>query len=55
MRDHKTFGTIFNDDKLVEEFSGLFKTHREIPGNIIAMPNQLKNNGNSHLLQALEA
>jgi len=55
MRDHKTFGTIFHDDKLVEEFSELFKTRRELPDNIIAMPNRLKNNGNSHLLQALEA
>lgn len=55
MRDHKTFGTIFNDDKLVEEFSELFKTRWELPGNIIAMPNRLENNGNSHLLQALEA
>ena len=55
MRDHKTFGTIFNGDKLVEEFSGLFKTRWELPGNIIAMPNRLENNGNSLLLQALEA
>jgi hypothetical protein len=55
MRDHKTFGTIFNDDKLVEEFSELFKNSLELPGNIIAMPNRLENNGNSHLLKALEA
>ena len=55
MRDHKTFGTIFNGDKLIEEFSELFKTHWELPGNIIAMPKRLENNGDSHLLQALEA
>jgi hypothetical protein len=54
-RIHKIFSTIFNDDKLVEEFSELFKTRREFPDNIIAMPNRLENNGNPHLLQTLEA
>jgi len=55
MRDHKTFSTIFNGEKLIEEFSELFKTRWELPGNIIAMPKRLENNGDSHLLQALEA
>lgn len=55
MRDHKIFEIIFADDKLVEEFSELFKNRWVLPDNIIAMPNRLENNENSHLPLALEA
>jgi len=55
MRDHKTFGIVFNGDKLIEEFSDLFKNHWQLPDNIIAMPKRLENNENLHLSLALEA
>ncbi len=55
MKDHKTFGVILNGDKLVEEFSGLFKNHWELPDNVIAMPKKLENNENLFWSQVLEA
>ncbi len=55
MRDHKTFDIIFNGDKLVDEFSELFKNHWELPSNIIVMPKSLENKENLHLSQVLEA
>lgn len=55
MRDHKTFETIFAGDKLVEEFSELFKESWVIPDNVIAMPNRLEKNENTYLSSAIEA
>jgi len=55
MREHKTFETIFADDKLVEEFSELFKKCWVIPNNIIAMPNRSEKNENTYLSWAIEA
>lgn len=55
MRDHKTFETIYAGDKLVEEFSELFKKGQVIPDNIIAMPNRLEVNENTYLSSAIEA
>ena len=55
MRDHKTFETIYAGDKLVEEFSELFKKGRVIPDNMIAMPNRLEKNENTYLSSAIEA
>ena len=55
MRDHKTFETIFAGDKLVEEFSELFKESWVLPDNVIAMPNRLEKNENTYLSSAIEA